>query len=271
METQGVYVDVLLAINFMADYLLLATVQLLCRRQILRKRLALAALLGSLGSLCIFLPPFSTAVQWLGKLLLSGLMIRISSPWKGWRGFLCAWIGLFGATFLYGGAMLALRMTVGKGWMLCANGVVYFHIKPLTLVLDLGLGFALVRLFQRLFPSPSLDSAVYDVELEVQGKKISGRGLMDTGNHLTEPFSGYPVVVMERRNFPGTILEKGFRLIPCKTVSGSGLLPAVRGDWLRLNGEENMVMEQFYVALTEEPIGDGSYQLLLSGGLGNSK
>lgn len=271
METQGIYVDVLLAMNFMVDYLLLVSAQLLCRRRLYRRRMVAAALLGAGSSLSIFLPRMNGLAQWLGKLLISALMSRMAEPWQGWKRFFCGWLTLFGVTFLYGGAMLALRMSVGEGWMLWANGVAYFDITPLTLVLNIGLGFGIVRLFQRLFPDKNPQELLYDVELTVQGTVICGKGLLDTGNQLTEPFSGWPVILLERRYFPGNIPEHSLRLIPCKTISGEGLLPAVKGDKLRLKGGEEIIVEQFYVALTEQPLGDGRFQLLLSGALLGSK
>jgi len=160
--------------------------------------------------------------------------------------------------------MLALRMSIGEAWMLCTKGVVYFHIPPVVLVGNIALGFGLVQLYQRLFPERYPQELFCDVELQLLGEKLCCRALLDSGNQLKEPFSGWPVVLLERSLFPGKIPQERLRMIPCKTIGGNKLLKAAKGDVLRLLDGEAVQAEQFYVALSDEPISDGSYQLLLN-------
>lgn len=267
METQTIYVDVLLALNFLCDDLLLWAAFALCRRNPKQGRLALGALVGALGSLIIFLPLRGTLLRWGWQLLLSALMCRAVEPWQGLRRFLGGWATLFAVSFLFGGAMLALRLTVGKGWMLVANGVVYFHIHPLVLVGNMAFGFGAVQLFQRFFPDKTAQQQAVPARLQVLGQSICCMALLDSGNQLREPFSGWPVVVLERRLLPLPIPEEKQRLIPCGTVSGSCVLQGVKGERLCWG---DFVCERFYVALSEEPL-QGGCQLLLSTALQNSK
>ncbi len=264
--TQGIYVDVLLTVNFLVDYLLLAAVQLLCRRQFQRKRLALAALTGAVGSLSIFWPEMGNGLRWLWQFFLAAVLCRIADRWRGWKKWLCSCVLLFSMGLLLGGGLLALRLTAGEGWMLCANGAVYFHIKPLNLVMAVAIGFGAVELYQRLFPNESPQELFYEAELWLSGRKIRCRALMDTGNQLREPFSGWPVVVLMRELFPGNLPREKLRMIPCKTVSGDSLLPAVKGEKLRL--EDGSEAECFYVAFSDEL---KNCQLLLNGALLNGK
>lgn len=267
MERQAIYVDVLLALNFLCDYLLLSAAFALCRRDPKRARLALGAFIGALGSLIIFLPLRGAALRWGWQLLISALMCRAAEPWQGLKRFLGGWATLFAVSFLFGGAMLALRLTLGEGWMLVVNGVVYFHIHPLVLVGNMALGFGAVQLFQRLFPDKTAEQQPVSATLQVLGQSICCMALLDNGNHLTEPFSGWPVVVLERSLLPLTIPEEKRRLIPCGTVSGTTILQAVKGESLRWG---DFVCERFYVALSEEPL-RGGCQLLLSTALQNTK
>ena len=61
-------------------------------------------------------------------------------------------------------------------------------------------------------------------------------GLADTGNNLTDTFSGTPVIVCSAAALAplldGTPPEqlKGYRLIPCATITAQGLLPLFRPD-----------------------------------------
>lgn len=266
---QGIYVDVLLAVNFLVDYLLLAAVQLLCGRQIQRKRLIVAAVIGAAGSLSIFLPMMGIVLRALWQFALAGVMCLFAEQWKGWRSFFCSWVTLFVMGFLMGGVLLMLAMNAGGNWLLCRNGALYLNITPLNLVATVGLGFGAVEIYQRLFPDRHPQEQLYRAELWVLGRKICCSALLDTGNQLREPFSGWPVILLERRLFPGNLPEKGLRLIPCRTVSGQAILPGIKGQKLRLHGREELEADQFYVALSEDLMGD--YQLLLSEGLLNRK
>ena len=67
-----VYADVLLAVNFLIDYLLLLFCARLSGRRIIRKRLLAGALVGALTSLVIFLPPLSF---WPMTLLKAGISL----------------------------------------------------------------------------------------------------------------------------------------------------------------------------------------------------
>lgn len=260
----GIYVDVLLALNFLVDYLLLMGAQLLAKRSPKRRRTALAACLGAVSSLIIFVPRLKAAVRWGYVLLTGALLCRAAAPFVSWRSYgrtLCAFLGL---SLLYGGAMLALRLSAGSGWLVIANGVVYFHIPPLVLVGSCALGFGAVTLIQRLFPSTEPPRSC-EATLCLLGKTLRCCALLDTGNRLTEPFSGWPVVLLEASLLPVEIPDSKLRLIPCKTVSGGSLLRAVKGDSLSCG---DWHCEQFYVALSQETL--KGCQLLLHHSLMNT-
>lgn len=264
---RGIYVDVLLVLNFLADYVLLVSAQLLGRRRLYRGRLALAALLGALSSLAIFLPLQSFGAQWSGKLALSAAMLRVAEPWQGWRRFLWGWVQLFGVSFLYGGAMTALMLGSGP-WFFWRNGALYLTLTPLSLLLCLGAGFGILQLYQRHCPREPDPGRKLEVELKLLGKSLRCAALWDSGNSLREPFSGLPVVVLDRGLFPEGLSREQLRLIPCSTVSGSTLLPAVRGESLELlEPGEKLCYEQFYVARSQEPLAAQGCQLLLSSAL----
>lgn len=82
---QEVYVDILLAVNFFVNLLLLSLVGGRCRCS--RGRLVLAACVGALSSLHIFLPPLpvwaGTALGVLLKIGWGAAMVRIAFGWAG--------------------------------------------------------------------------------------------------------------------------------------------------------------------------------------------
>ena len=263
-EAMGIYVDVLLALNFLVDYLLLFAAQLLSKRAPKRGRTALAALLGAVSSLIIFVPRLKAIVRWGYTLLTGAALCRAAASWLDWRSYARTLGAFLGLSLLYGGAMIALRLSTGGGWLLIANGVVYFHIPPLVLVGSCALGFAMVSLHQRLFPDMEPPRSC-EVTLRVLGKTLRCQALLDTGNRLSEPFSGWPVVLLEGSLLPAEIPQTQLRLIPCKTATGGALLQAVKGESLSCG---DWRCEQFYVALSQEKL--QGCQLLLHQSLMNT-
>ena len=263
-EAMGIYVDVLLALNFLVDYLLLFAAQLISGRTPRRGRTALAAFLGALSALIIFVPRLKATVRWAYTLLMGAVLCRVTASWIGWRSYartLCAFLTL---SLLYGGAMLALRLSTGGGWLVIANGVVYFHITPLVLVGSCALCFGMLSLHRRLFPDTE-PPKICEVTLRVLGKTLRCQALLDTGNRLSEPFSGWPVVLLEGSLLPAKIPQSKLRLIPCKTAAGGALLQAVKGESLSCG---DWHCEQFYVALSQEKL--QGCQLLLHADLMNT-
>ncbi len=247
----ALYVDVLLCLNFLLDYLLLAGVQLLQGRRLRRGRLALGALLGALGSLLVFLPGGTTGGS---RLLLSGGMCLLSEEWRGRAAFLKSWLLLFVLSALAGGLLLLL-MEGGSG-VLYGGGVVYAPVEPLSLLLTLTGLYGAIRLYGSCFPE-GRRTLTCPAKLELLGQSISCTAFLDTGNRLREPFSGWPVVLLERSRFPGNIPEEGLRFIPCRSVQGESLLPALKGERLRLLCDPPRELERFYVAFSDEKLGWG--------------
>lgn len=99
---QEVYVDILLAVNFFVNLLLLSLVGGRCRCS--RGRLVLAACVGALSSLHIFLPPLpvwaGTALGVLLKIGWGAAMVRIAFGWQGWYSLIKRWLLLLGCGWM---------------------------------------------------------------------------------------------------------------------------------------------------------------------------
>lgn len=288
---QGVYVDVLIATNFILDYLLLSLSGKLSGRHDSRPRvgkfrLLAAAFAGSLFSLIIFLPDLSPGLELVAKLLAAGLMVRLANRYAGLWQLLKEWVILFIVTALFGGIMLAVWVSFVPNFMLCANGVVYFHLSPILLIINVTLAYALVSLADRLLLSSHISQGVYPVTLTLLGKSEKLTGFVDTGNSLTEPFSGLPVIVCGVKAVQSLLPESlltylqnpaqgaepeeymsKIRMIPYSAVGSGGLLPALRGDLLIIEDGKSATgqrAEAFFVAVSREEVGDGRYNLLLT-------
>jgi len=92
-----------------------------------------------------------------------------------------------------------------------------------------------------LFDRVPEDAGCYTVIIRYKGRLVSIKGIADTGNALVDFFSGKPVIVCGKNklydvtghdsfNLSANQLPKGFRLLPCSTITENGILPIFNPD-----------------------------------------
>ena len=82
-----IYVDLIIFLNFMFDFILLLVTNIILKRGTSLKRIILGALVGSLTIVVLFIP-FTTSTLFLLKVLLSILSILITFGYKDLKYFL---------------------------------------------------------------------------------------------------------------------------------------------------------------------------------------
>lgn len=279
-----VYVDVLLVLNYVVTVLLLACTAKLLGIKIKRRRIVVAALLGAMGSLTIFLPFMGFWQMLFTRVALSAGIVLAALPWRGGWQLLKGWFVFFAVNFFFAGVMLAIWMLFAPGGMLYYNGVVYFHVSAPLLLITTAAAYLLLGLFGRLSRAGRIPHSTCRATVTLDGKSCAMDALVDTGNSLCEPLSGIPVMVCSLQAV-GDILEPGLyqaieegnleayaqiartrvRLIPYSAVGGKGTLPALKAD--RLVTEQNGIQystELVYLAISKQPIGPDGCQALLN-------
>ncbi|MBQ2756788.1 MAG: sigma-E processing peptidase SpoIIGA [Oscillospiraceae bacterium] len=270
-QTDVIYIDILLAINLAVNYFLLLSSLKLCGRAPLRRRILLGAFAGALYSLIILLPEIPWLIQALTRAACCVFMVFICEfPIKRRELFTdCA--VFFVVSFVFAGFMLAVRMFLSPAFLLYSNGIVYLKTNALTLIISALSAYLVTELFRRIFRKKTFYAAApipgkTDVTITFHGKTVTCSGFADTGNTLTDPLSGSPVIIadisvaaqllsaemlsaldspIENAKLLGAGTLYGFRLIPYSTVSGSGLLPVFRPENISIisNGKNYMVQD----------------------------
>ena len=89
---------------------------------------------------------------------------------------------------------------------------------------------------------------IYSLSIFVDNNEYKFYAFADSGNKLREPFSDYPVIIVDKSKMP----EKCERLIPCQTVSGQGMLKAFKPDKIIISSGKNKIeITKVYVALSD--------------------
>lgn len=277
-----IYLDVLVLLNVFVSWFLFLSTAKLCAVRANRWRLLAGCLLGGAYSLIILisLSPLELAAV---KLLMGASLVFTVFFQRGrWRLFAKTALWFFLVNFIFAGFMFALWTFAAPAGMAYHNGVAYFNISALTLALSTVAAYLVITLVTFLLNRRSRKGELAELLLELDGRQVLLGGFLDTGNKLTDVFTGLPVVVAEYgavesllpervRGFfrsPGSFSFDGLedscwrtqlRVIPVSAVSGAGSLPAFRPDRLTVNGVECRAI----VAVTPEKLSDGSFQALL--------
>jgi len=281
-----IYIDELIFVNIVVNYFLILSAALIAGAEFSRRRILLGAALGGAASLIIFVP-MPVFVSVLIKIALSAVIVLCSFLVKRPVQFLRLYASFFLVNFIFAGLMLALSFAAPNS-MIYNNGAVYFNIRVGTLIVLTVVCYLVIAgvaaLIKRRAPATHSGSA----SIAVGDASVSCAAILDTGNHLTDSFTGKPVVIAEYALVKPLIppeLDRFFRenrmtsdevasswsgrlrVIPFSAVNHKGLLPAFRCDELTAEcGGRQAKKADVFVGVTNEQLSKGEYSLLLNGG-----
>lgn len=254
-----VYVDVLIILNTLVNYFMLLAVRKITRAHTSRPRIALGSLVGGFSSMLIFLEDLG-AIMTVLKLLTAVLMTIITFGVKPLKSLLKKVFWLFAISFIFGGLMFAIYMFFDTDILIYTNGIVYFDIDITFLVVCSVFSYIVITVIAKFTDKKAPKSQEYYVTIQQKDKVISATALMDTGNALREPFSSYPVVMVEKDLFSQfSIPDDKFRLIPVTTVNGDSLIKAFRPESLKIN---SFMTDKVYIGESAVPLEE--YKIILN-------
>ncbi|MCL2013895.1 MAG: sigma-E processing peptidase SpoIIGA [Oscillospiraceae bacterium] len=290
-----IYIDILIAVNLFVNYFLLLTTAKLTGIAARRKRLILSAFTGALSSLLIFLPPLNFLLSTAIKIPLALLLVLISFGYCSFAVFVRRVLCFFAVNFIYAGVMFAIWFFAAPSGMQYNNAFVYFNISSLTLAVSTIAVYLLITGAKRLMSGKSDSGDIVQTEIELDGKTVLLNGFLDTGNRLSDVFTGLPVVIAEfdavqelihdelheffrsgaaglpaassiygTDNVPDKTKDNKFRakirLIPYGTIGSGGLLAAFKPDKFQINFVEHEVL----VGVTQKKLSSGEYSIILN-------
>lgn len=248
-----VYADVLIFLNTLVDYFLLLATARLTGERIKTFRVVLAAFLGGVSSLYIFLPQQKAIVEFIYKMVVAFLLASVCFKFVSFKRYIKNTGILFLVSCGYAGVMLAVWTVFKPFGMVINNSVVYLSISPTILVICSIIGYLLFVVLWRVFKKSALGASRHEITVFANGKNIRLNAITDTGNSLEDIFGKSEVIIADRQKVIqlfGTVdtevsfeLAKRYRLLPCTTVSGEDSLEAFRCDSAEIatNGKNTVI------------------------------
>lgn len=248
---QTIYGDIYFLVNFSMDFLSLWLTAKILHLPLHAGRAAVSAAIGGLYAVLALIPGRYAAVNWIIGLLLPALLCYICFGSCKIGRFLCRYAAFWGISLLTGGGMTALYYAVNRAAgnrKISVNGTVkeVYNEIPLWVFALLALACALISLIWGRIAGRMRGrrSAALTVQFCRGGQEVVLSALVDSGNLLTEPFGGLPVILVGRERMkeilPAPLLPvlmgsgdlsgldgdaaSRIRLIPYRGVGGGGLL-----------------------------------------------
>lgn len=255
-----IYLDIFFLINTGLNFSVLMLESFFQNRQIKVRRLLLASLSGALAALLYLLLGLRGS-YWLTIpffLIVSVLLVRIAfgktTPGAWARNVVIYYISAFILSGLLQYFQSAFHMQGSTVFLLAATGIVLY---------------AAYRLVPAGRKTWNYQNNMVTVSLSYGGKSVRGKGLIDTGNRLKEPFSHKPVTVGSKL-FLQDLWEfetPVYRYIPYHTVGKeTGMIPVFRADVLEIgNQQEKKEIPEPWIAVHDSYVSaDGEYELILN-------
>jgi stage II sporulation protein GA (sporulation sigma-E factor processing peptidase) len=270
-----VYVDVLIGINFMVNFVLLRLVAQFSGEIFPGWRAALGAFVGALSSLVIFWQELPAVWLPVLRMAFSLVMVALTFGIGDARVLRRRTVLLFLSSFLLSGVMLALSLLLRTNGMHVYRGVVYFDVGLPALIGSVIVAYLCAKLLSMMLWSRSPVSAQCTATIFTERGNCTVPALIDTGSSLIEPFSQNPVLVCDAQAL-GSVLPEGFfcdgvepapnfRLVPYRTLGGSGLLRAFRPLAVQIKTEHGVYCcRSVYVAVSQTPLGSGNTRAVLN-------
>lgn len=269
---QTVYIDIFFLINFSMDVLCFFITSRLLSHRLSMIRGLIASAAGGIYACAALLVAADGVPAFLLDMAAGVLMSFIAVKKKGnTREVLGYSVVYIAVSALLGGVMTALFSFFNKlglpelwGGESTSDGLSVWLFALLA-----ALSGALALFGGRIWKKRSVRQGGC-VEIAYGGARIRLDALCDSGNLLTEPISSKPCIIAEKSELE-KILPRGMRqmidtgngdglaardagrirVIPTRTVNGSGMLYALRADEVRLNMGKGWCTVDVYVALSE--------------------
>lgn len=283
---QVIYIDVLIAINLFVNYFILIAVSKFLYIKMSKIKIILGSSLGSIYSLYILFPRCNVILSLFIKLFMAATIVLVAFGCSSVKTYIKLMLCFYSMSFIFSGVMFALWCGLEPMGMVVNNGVVYFNISPIVLLVSTVISYGIIQTISKVVGRQRDDKTFCNMEIKISDKIVKVRAKIDTGHNIKEPFSGLPVVVVCEESLKDVVskeifeftnihdekidagsikygIENKVRLIPFSTVLGKGILPAIKVDYLTFEGKDGKIRKDAYVAICQNEIVEEGFEALV--------
>jgi stage II sporulation protein GA (sporulation sigma-E factor processing peptidase) len=242
-----IYAEYLFLENVITGGLILLLTEKISGIRCIKKLLALGSILCGFYSFILFWGTLNPLLAIFSKLAFSAAVVLLVFRPKSVRRFSRLALIFYLVSFAMGGITIGMMYFLGIAGI-TGNTSVYLGILGYFYVLlGCALTWMIFSFFAEFIKGRTIRERTYaDVEIGLEGKTVTVKGMVDTGNFLKDPLTGKPVLIISaaaaKQLLPDELVEEAVnvekaQILPEKIV-GSNYANRIRMIPFRSVGEE---------------------------------
>lgn len=264
-----IYIDVIIAENFIINLFLLLVTSKLLKYQYKSINIYLSALIGAIYTLVLFLD-IEVLSSLIFKILVAMIMVTIVISKKKLINVIKGTSVFFINSFMLCGLCFGLAMTQNTYILGTEFSINKYSIKWIIISLMIFY-IVLVRINDYIKDRATISSFIYDIYINIGGKILILKGFLDTGNELREVVSNLPCIIIEEKYLKEIdVNENDKYIINYNTITECGQLEGIRGDRIMIRNSIQNEWKKIDAIICKSPMvlsKDNDYQVLLSRGV----
>ena len=204
-----VYLDIVFLENVLMNYIIIFATGVVIRDECRKWRIFAASVLGAAYTVVMYLNVIPIYSNFAMKIVLSVVIVYVAFKVKSFKKLVKNLIIFYLVSFVFGGCVFALMYFLQPQMAQIRNGV-FVGAYPIKIALIGGLvAFVVLQISFRIVKTKfSKKDMIFDVQVVINEKIVKVKALLDTGNLLKDPITGFPVIVVEHKSLRGVIPEK---------------------------------------------------------------
>ena len=218
-----IYLDLILIINFIIDYLLLYGTKKILKNKTSIKRILLGSIIGSISSLLMI---YQNNI--IIKILLSILIIIITF---GINNIIKNITYFYLLSIILGGTLYLFDLNIYK-----LNYQILLLISPILIYLYIKENIKYKNIY--------LNN--YIVEIYINNKLYKLEGMIDTGNELKDPYKKRSIILV---NINLDYRQFKYLFVPFNALNTQGIIPCIKPDKIIIN---NKIFTNYLIGLSKD-------------------
>ena len=189
-----VYIDIVFFTNFLFDFILLLSVNIILKRNMKIYRIILGALTGTLTLLMLFIR-MNSLTLFLYKLVISIIMVLITFNYKTIKYTFKNLYFLYIVSIIMGGFLYFINNQINV-----KNEGLIFITNNFSLNLILGIILSSIFIYFYIKETKDLKenyNKYHKLTLYINDITLNINAFLDTGNKLKDPYKGRPIVLVK--------------------------------------------------------------------------
>lgn len=193
-----IYLDVIFLENMVINYIILYATGVILKERIKQSRLIMGSTIGAIYSIIYYLFKLKIYSGLLIKIILSIVIIYVSFNSNNLKDLLKKILLFYLASFVFGGAVIAIIYMVNSQNITIQNGVLVGNYTIKTILIGIVVAYFTIIIAFKLIKTKILKKdLICDISIMINNKEIKTKALIDTGNFLKDPITQIPVIVIE--------------------------------------------------------------------------